>query len=136
MYKTRLPRKSHRAGRKRLASAISVLTAEHDTVQLVHAGVSVDEELYCVLCGIASGDIDEITGCEATFRLGYRDFSPNLRDERPQVMCSTCNEGARQIVRVKSSTISILSTVRRECREDQLEVLNDLLKRFSRETPP
>jgi hypothetical protein len=90
-------------------------------------------DLFCSMCGIAPGDIDDLTGHRATFDVhliadaerGGKDELSNLR-----FLCSTCNQGAKNITTEKPSTIWLLSQVRRAGQDEQRAVLEWLLKKF------
>lgn len=85
------------------------------------------------MCGTAPGDIDDLTGNRATFHIGLtsgknlggKDELSNLR-----TLCSTCNQGAKNITSEKPSSIWLLSQVRRAGQEEQRAVLNWLVKKF------
>jgi hypothetical protein len=91
-------------------------------------------EIYCQMCGISVGDIDEYTGKQAKFRaalvpnngLGLRSIAPNLR-----VLCSTCNQGAKNVTGEKPSTIWLLSQVRRAGIDEQKAVFDFLSKKLN-----
>ncbi len=91
--------------------------------------------LFYEICGTAPGDIDDLTGYRATFHIelisdnncGGKDELSNLR-----TLCSTCNQGAKNITAEKPSAIWLLSQVRRAGQEEQRAVLNWLLKKFKK----
>ena len=85
------------------------------------------------MCGIAPGDIDDFTGREAKFdielfggkKTGGEGEMPNLR-----TLCSTCNQGAKNITNEKPSRIWLLSQVRRAGQDEQVAVLKWLREKF------
>lgn len=87
------------------------------------------------MCGISVGDIDEYTGKQAKFRatlvpnngLGFGGIAPNVR-----VLCSTCNQGAKNITGEKPGAIWLLSQVRRAGIGEQRAVFEFLLKKFAK----
>ena len=91
------------------------------------------DDLFCAMCGISPGDIDELTGREAKFDVeiiwpeniggGYE--TPNLK-----MLCSTCNQGAKNITTEKPSKIWLLSQVRRAGQDEQVAVLKWLREKF------
>jgi hypothetical protein len=91
------------------------------------------EDLFCRMCGAAPGDIDDLTGDRATFRVGLiSDENCGSMDELSNLrtLCSTCNQGAKNVTTEKPSAIWLLSQVRRAGQEEQRTVLKWLLKKF------
>lgn len=88
----------------------------------------------CQMCGLTPGEIDSATGRKVHLHvahivdksLGGKDELSNLRS-----LCSTCNEGAKNVTAQKPSTIWLLSQVRRAGQEEQLAVLEWLNRKFS-----
>lgn len=109
------------------------VTFESDVTPEQRAQVLVRDNIFCEMCGAAPGDIDDLTGNRAAFHvelipgatLGGKDELSNLR-----TLCSTCNQGAKNITSEKPSSIWLLSQVRRAGQEEQRAVLNWLLKKF------
>jgi len=93
----------------------------------------VGEEIYCQMCGICRGDIDKYTGRAARF---VAEWVPNnglgLLRRRPEVriLCSTCNQGAKNITTEKPTSIWLLSQVRRAGIHEQRSVFEWLAKKF------
>ncbi len=87
----------------------------------------------CRMCGLTPGDVDPFTDRKVRLHLGHildknlggRDELSNLR-----ALCSTCNQGAKNITLEKPSVIWLLSQVRRAGQEEQVAVLNWLRKKF------
>lgn len=92
------------------------------------------DEIYCQMCGVSVGDIDEITGEKARFRatlvpnngLGFQSRFQNLR-----ILCSTCNQGAKNITGEKPGAIWLLSQVRRAGIDEQRAVFDFLSNKFN-----
>lgn len=91
------------------------------------------DDLYCRMCGAAPGDIDDLTGGRVQFyieliadkSIGGKDELSNLR-----TLCSTCNQGAKNITSIKPPAIWLLSQIRRAGQEEQRAVLDWLLTKF------
>jgi 5-methylcytosine-specific restriction endonuclease McrA len=87
------------------------------------------------MCGAAPGDIDELTGREVRLHIGHIvDKSIGGKDELSNLrtLCSTCNQGAKNITSVKPPAIWLLSQIRRAGQEEQLAVLEWLLTKFKK----
>ncbi len=90
-------------------------------------------DFYCKMCGVVPGDIDDDTGRKVRLHIGHivdknlggRDELSNLR-----ALCSTCNQGAKNITGEKPTGIWLLSQVRRAGQDEQRAVLAYLLKKF------
>lgn len=91
------------------------------------------EDPICQMCGVIPGDIDDVTGVKVRFNIEYivdkslggKEDLSNLR-----TLCSTCNQGAKNITAEKPTVLWLLSQVRRAGQDEQLAVLQWLRKKF------
>lgn len=87
----------------------------------------------CQMCGLTPGEIDPATGRKARLHLGQiKDKSLGGKNELSNLraLCSTCNQGAKNITGEKPSTIWLLSQVRRAGQDEQRAVFAWLSKKF------
>jgi 5-methylcytosine-specific restriction endonuclease McrA len=93
----------------------------------------------CQMCGLTPGDIDPVTGRKVRLHLGHiKDKSLGGKDELSNLraLCSTCNQGAKNITSEKPTTIWLLSQIRRAGQEEQRAVFNWLLRKFGQRERP
>jgi 5-methylcytosine-specific restriction endonuclease McrA len=115
------------------AVEICDVTFDADVSTPHRAYVLSQAELFCEMCGVAPGDIDDLTGEKAKFHIGHIiDKSLGGKDELSNLraLCSTCNQGAKNVTPVKPPAIWLLSQIRRAGQEEQRAVLDWLLKKF------
>lgn len=87
----------------------------------------------CQMCGLTPGEIDPQTGRKVRLHVGHivdknlggKDELSNLR-----TLCSTCNQGAKNVTSEKPTSIWLLSQVRRAGQEEQHAVLDALCRKF------
>lgn len=87
----------------------------------------------CQMCGLTPGDIDPYTGRKVRLHIGHiKDKSLGGKDELSNLrtLCSTCNQGAKNITTEKPSGIWLLAQVRRAGVEEQKAVHDWLKKKF------
>ena len=87
----------------------------------------------CQMCGLTPGDIDPATGRKVRLHIGHvKDKSLGGKDELSNLrtLCSTCNQGAKNITSEKPTSIWLLSQVRRSGQDEQRAVFNWLRTKF------
>ncbi len=87
----------------------------------------------CQMCGLTPGDIDPTTGRKVRLHLGHiKDKSLGGKDELSNLraLCSTCNQGAKNVTGEKPTSIWLLSQIRRSGQEEQRAVFDWLRKKF------
>jgi len=87
----------------------------------------------CQMCGLTPGDIDPMTGRKVRLHLGHiKDKSLGGKDELSNLraLCSTCNQGAKNITAEKPTGLWLLSQIRRAGQDEQRTVFEWLRKKF------
>ena len=87
----------------------------------------------CQMCGLTPGDTDPYTGRKVRLHIGHiKDKSLGGLDELSNLraLCSTCNQGAKNVTAEKPSAIWLLSQVRRAKVDDQRTVYDWLSTKF------
>lgn len=87
----------------------------------------------CQMCGLTPGDIDPATGRKVRLHIGHiKDKSLGGKDELSNLrsLCSSCNQGAKNITGEKPTSIWLLSQVRRSGIDEQRSVYDWLKKKF------
>jgi 5-methylcytosine-specific restriction endonuclease McrA len=87
----------------------------------------------CQMCGLTPGDVDPATGRKVRLHIGHvidkilggKEELSNLR-----ALCSTCNQGAKNVTAQKPNTIWLLSQIRRAGKDEQRAVFEWLRKKF------
>lgn len=87
----------------------------------------------CQMCGATPGDIDETTGRKVRLHVGHIvDKSLGGRDELSNLrtLCSTCNQGAKNVTTERPTALWLLAQVRRAGQHEQRAVFDWLAKKF------
>jgi hypothetical protein len=87
----------------------------------------------CQMCGLTPGEIDPATGRKVRLHLGHikdKSLGGKIELSNLRALCSTCNQGAKNITGEKPTTIWLLSQVRRAGQDEQRAVLEWLYKKF------
>ncbi len=87
----------------------------------------------CQMCGLTPGDVDAYTNRKVRLHIGHiTDKSLGGKDELSNLraLCSTCNQGAKNITTERPSTIWLLAQIRRSGMDEQRAVYAWLSKKF------
>ena len=85
------------------------------------------------MCGLTLGEIDPETGRKVRLHIGHIvDKSIGGKEEQSDLrtLCSTCNQGTKNITTEKPTGLWLLSQVRRAGQGEQLAVLKWLREKF------
>lgn len=89
----------------------------------------------CQMCGLTPGDIDPSTQRKVRLHIGHiKDKSLGGKDELANLraLCSTCNQGAKNVTGEKPTGVWLLSQVRRAGQDEQRAVFDWLRKKFEK----
>lgn len=88
----------------------------------------------CQMCGLSPGDTDPQTGRPVRLHMGHIiDKSLGGKDElnNLRTLCSTCNQGAKNITAEKPTWIWLVAQIRRASMADQRQAYEWLAEKFS-----
>jgi 5-methylcytosine-specific restriction endonuclease McrA len=109
------------------------ITLERGISKKLRAEVFDRNGFTCQMCGLTPGEIDPDTGRKVRLHVGHiKDKSLGGKEELSNLrtLCSTCNQGAKNVTGEKPSSIWLLSQVRRAGQDEQRSVFNWLVKKF------
>lgn len=87
----------------------------------------------CQMCGLTPGEIDPATGRKVRLHIGHIvDKSHGGKDELSNLraLCSTCNQGAKNITAEKPTGLWLLTQIRRAGQDEQRAVFDWLRTKF------
>jgi hypothetical protein len=87
----------------------------------------------CQMCGLTPGEIDPSTGRKVRLHIGHvKDKSLGGKDElgNLRALCSTCNQGAKNITGEKPTGLWLITQIRRAGQDEQQAVFDFLRKKF------
>jgi len=90
------------------------------------------------MCGLCPGEIDPSTGRKVRLHIGHiKDKSLGGKDELSNLraLCSTCNQGAKNVTSEKPTAIWLLGQVRRAGIDEQKAVYEWLATKFAQHPP-
>jgi 5-methylcytosine-specific restriction endonuclease McrA len=111
------------------------LSFDSSVPESVKESFSDEDEFHCEMCGLCPGDVDDYTSQAARFSA---DWMPNnglnssSRFPDLRILCSTCNQGAKNITNEKPTAIWLLSQIRRAGQQEQRAVFEWLVKKFGK----
>ena len=89
----------------------------------------------CQMCGLTPGEIDPATGRKVRLHIGHIiDKSHGGKDELSNLraLCSTCNQGAKNITIEKPTGLWLLTQIRRAGQDEQRAVFDWLRSKFGK----
>ncbi len=87
----------------------------------------------CQMCGLTPGEIDPATGRKVRLHIGHIvDKSHGGKDELSNLraLCSTCNQGAKNVTIEKPTGLWLLTQIRRAGQDEQRAVFDWLRSKF------
>jgi hypothetical protein len=113
-------------------------SARRNMSQRLRAAVLDRDGFTCQMCGKTAGDTDDETGRKVRLHIGHIiDKSLRGKDELSNLrtLCSTCNQGAKNVTVEKPTELWLLTQVRRAGIREQRAVFEWLTRKFN-DAPP
>lgn len=121
-----------------LLNALPVVKPNIDFSRLISAKLRAEvldrNGFTCQMCGLTPGEIDSSTCRKVRLHIGHiKDKKLGGKDELSNLraLCSTCNQGAKNVTGEKPTAIWLLSQVRRSGQDEQRAVFDWLSRKFS-----
>ena len=111
----------------------SRISFQRDMSQKLRAEVLDRNGFTCVMCGVTPGDVDASTGRTVRLHIGHIvDKSLGGLDELSNLrtLCSTCNQGAKNLTSPRPDAVWLLAQVRRAGIAEQRAVYDWLATKF------
>ncbi len=89
----------------------------------------------CQMCGVTPGDVDPVSGRKVRLHIGHiKDKSLGGKDEASNLraLCSTCNQGAKNVTLEKPGWLWLLGAIRRAGIDEQRAAYNWLRTKFDK----
>ena len=95
----------------------------------LRSAVADHDDLFCRMCGVIPGDIDDFTGQRGKFHIGrINRLSRNDELLNLRVLCLTCYRGAKELYKERMSDNRLSPSIDLAVQDAQRPILSALLK--------